>query len=54
VELYGWDSASTIATEVHDPQKTYPRAMLLAVLIVSLTYILPVLAMRITGALRGF
>ena len=45
----GWDSASTIATEVHHPQKTYPRAMLLAVLIVSLTYILPVLAMRITG-----
>ena len=45
----GWDSASTIATEVHQPQKTYPRAMLLAVLIVSLTYILPVLAMRITG-----
>ena len=49
----GWDSASTIATEVHEPQKTYPRAMLLAVLIVSLTYILPVLAMRITGVPSG-
>jgi amino acid transporter len=45
----GWDNASTIAAEVRRPQRTYPRAMLLAVLVVSLTYILPVLAMRVTG-----
>jgi amino acid transporter len=32
----GWDNASTIATEVERPQRTYPRAMLTAVLIVSL------------------
>ncbi len=24
----GWDNASTIATEVDRPQRTYPRAML--------------------------
>jgi len=45
----GWDNASTIAAEVRRPQRTYPRAMLLAVLVVSLTYILPVLAMWVTG-----
>jgi amino acid transporter len=45
----GWDNASTIAAEVNRPQKLYPRAMLLAVIIVSLTYTLPVLAMWGTG-----
>ena len=45
----GWDNASTIATEVERPQRTYPRAMLAAVLIVALSYILPVAAMWMTG-----
>jgi amino acid transporter len=45
----GWDNASTIATEVERPQRTYPRAMLAAVGIVSLTYIVPVAAMWMTG-----
>jgi amino acid transporter len=45
----GWDNASTIATEVRRPQRTYPRAMLLAVMVVALSYILPVLVMRLTG-----
>jgi len=45
----GWDNASTIATEVERPQRTYPRAMLAAVAIVCLTYILPFAAMWITG-----
>jgi len=45
----GWDNASTIATEVDRPQRTYPRAMLLAVLIIALSYILPVAAVWITG-----
>jgi amino acid transporter len=45
----GWDNASTIATEVERPQRTYPRAMLYAVLIVSVSYILPVAAMWMTG-----
>ena len=33
----GWDNASTIATEVERPQRTYPRAMLAAVVIVSVS-----------------
>lgn len=45
----GWDNASTIATEVERPQRTYPRAMLYAVLIVSVSYIVPVAAMWMTG-----
>jgi amino acid transporter len=45
----GWDNASTIATEVERPQLTYPRAMLAAVVIVALTYVLPFAAMWITG-----
>jgi amino acid transporter len=45
----GWDNASTIATEVERPQRTYPRAMLAAVAIVCLTYILPFAAMWVTG-----
>jgi amino acid transporter len=45
----GWDNASTIATEVERPQRTYPRAMLAAVTIVALSYIVPVAAVWITG-----
>ncbi len=45
----GWDNASTIALEVERPQRTYPRAMIFAVIIVSLSYILPVLAVKLTG-----
>jgi amino acid transporter len=45
----GWDNASTIATEVERPQRTYPRAMLAAVVIVALSYVLPVAAMWVTG-----
>jgi amino acid transporter len=45
----GWDNASTIATEVEKPQRTYPRAMLAAVVIVALSYVLPFAAMWMTG-----
>ena len=45
----GWDNASTIATEVEKPQRTYPRAMLVAVAIVAVTYVLPFAAMWMTG-----
>ncbi len=44
-----WDNASTIAQEVERPQRTYPRAMIAAVILVSLTYILPFLAVYFTG-----
>jgi amino acid transporter len=45
----GWDNASTIAGEVERPQRTYPLAMSAAVLLVVLTYLLPVLAAARTG-----
>ena len=49
----GWDNASTIATEVERPQRTYPRAMLVAVAIVALSYVLPVAGMWMTGLPAG-
>ncbi len=45
----GWDNASTIAGEVDRPQRTYPLAMGAAVVLVTLTYIIPVLAAAYTG-----
>ncbi len=45
----GWDNASTIATEVEKPQRTYPRAMLVAVAIVAMSYVLPFAALWMTG-----
>jgi len=44
----GWDNASTIGTEVERPQRTYPRAMLAAVALVTLTYVMPVAALWMT------
>ncbi len=44
----GWDNASTIAGEVQQPQRTYPRAMLAAVALVALSYVVPVAAMSLT------
>jgi amino acid transporter len=49
----GWDNASTIATEVERPQRTYPRAMLAAVVIVALSYIVPVAAVWMTRLPAG-
>lgn len=45
----GWDNASTVAGEVEHPQRAYPAAMLLTVAIVTLAYVVPVAAVRITG-----
>jgi amino acid transporter len=45
----GWDNSSTFAGEVENPQRTYPRAVAIAVLAVMLTYLLPVLAAAKTG-----
>jgi amino acid transporter len=45
----GWDNASTIAAEVERPQRTYPRAMIAAVVIVSFSYVIPIAAMWMTG-----
>jgi amino acid transporter len=45
----GWDNASTIAQEVERPQRTYPKAMIAAVILVSLTYVLPFASVYFMG-----
>ena len=45
----GWDNASTIAQEVENPQRNYPRAMVVAAALTAVTYILPLLAMALAG-----
>ena len=45
----GWDNASTVAQEVDQPQRNYPRAMLAAAALVALTYILPLAAVALMG-----
>ena len=45
----GWDNASTVAQEVENPQRNYPRAMLGAATLTALTYILPLAAMAVAG-----
>lgn len=40
----GWDNAATVANEVDNPQKTYPRVMLLTLAIIFLSYVIPVVA----------
>jgi amino acid transporter len=49
----GWDNASTVAQEVENPQRTYPRAMLLAAGLVALTYAVPLAAVAIGGIPAG-
>ena len=45
----GWDNASTVAQEVENPQRSYPRAMIAATFLVAVTYILPLAAMALSG-----
>jgi amino acid transporter len=45
----GWDNASTVAREVENPQRNYPRAMILAAIITAFTYALPLAATAFGG-----
>lgn len=45
----GWDNASTVAQEVENPQRNYPRAMVASTFLVALTYILPLAAVALAG-----
>ena len=45
----GWDNASTVAQEVENPQRTYPRAMVLSTLMVALSYVIPLAALGLAG-----
>jgi amino acid transporter len=40
----GWDNAATVANEVENPQKTYPRVMLLALAAIFISYVIPLTA----------
>jgi amino acid transporter len=45
----GWDNASTVAQEVDQPQRNYPRAMLVSSALVAATYILPIAVVALVG-----
>jgi amino acid transporter len=45
----GWDNTSTIAGEVDRPQRTFPLAMLISVLLIVITYIVPVIGVSRAG-----
>ena len=49
----GWDNSSTLAGEVERPARTYPLAMMSALGLAALTYILPILAVRHIGIPRS-
>lgn len=40
----GWDGVSTVAEEIENPRRNYPRALALTIPLVTLAYLLPVLA----------
>jgi len=40
----GWDNASTVANEVENPQKTYPRVMMVTLGAILISYVIPVAA----------
>ena len=40
----GWDNISTYAPDVEDPAKNYPRAISMALVIITLSYVLPLIA----------
>ncbi|WP_263411185.1 APC family permease [Terriglobus tenax] len=45
----GWDNASTIAGEVEQPQRNYPRAMLTAAFMTMATYTIPICVLWVAG-----
>jgi amino acid transporter len=45
----GWDNASTVAGEVENPQRNYPRAMLISAALVAFVYLVPVAAAAKAG-----
>jgi amino acid transporter len=45
----GWDNASTVAKEVENPQRNYPRAMVFSTALVAVSYILPLAAVAVAG-----
>ncbi|HEV2992113.1 MAG TPA: APC family permease, partial [Candidatus Angelobacter sp.] len=44
----GWDNASTVAGEVENPQKTYPRVMMITLVAIVVSYMIPIAAVWYT------
>ena len=49
----GWDNASTVAREVDNPRRNYPRAMLASAAVVAVSYIVPLAAVAWAGVPAG-
>ena len=49
----GWDNLSTVAGEVDDPQRSFPRSLAISIPLVTLVYLLPVLAAIKTAPLKS-
>lgn len=45
----GWDNASTVAREVDNPRRNYIRAMLAAIALVTVSYVLPIGVVALAG-----
>lgn len=50
----GWDNASTVAGEVENPQKTYPRVMMIALAAIVASYVIPIVAVWRTHVPPGY
>ena len=50
----GWDNASTVAEEVENPQKNYPRVMLVTLAAIVISYAIPVFAVSRTHVQPGY
>jgi amino acid transporter len=49
----GWDNASTVAREVDNPRRNYPRAMIASTVLVTVTYVIPLASMAYAGVSAG-
>jgi amino acid transporter len=49
----GWDNASTVANEVENPQKTYPRVMMITLAVIVISYMIPIAAVWYTHLQPG-
>jgi amino acid transporter len=50
----GWDNASTVAEEVENPQKNYPRIMMITLVAIVISYAIPVFAVSQTHLQAGY
>src|SRR5690349_1774476 len=50
----GWDNASTVAGEVENPQRNYPRIMMITLLAIVASYAIPVFAVSLTHVQSGY